>query len=238
MYFSRLRAWCVQRVANLGLVAVVLLMVIAFWYDRPSHDNEEDREPTRPGGGKKYHRHHRSEMTTSQLVFVYYTLFVHVLGLLFPMRLVWATRSMISNLRKAVSQPLYQARTAPSQLGKAGESISVYEDSLSSADCSGSESEEIELSLSTSTSTEIEWEDEPLLHAIIIPNYKEELETLRETLDIFASHPQASSSYEVCSCRSTRKIALAILTRLRSLDLPCNGARRNRMRRQSSCADQ
>jgi len=215
MYFSRLRAWCVQRVANLGLVAMVLLMVIAFWYDRPSHDNGEDRDPRRPGGGKKYHRHHRAEMTTSQLVFVYYTLFVHVLGLLFPMRLVWATRSMISNLRKAISQPLYQARPASSQTGKAGESISVYEDSLSSADCSGSESEEMELSLSTST--ESEWEDGPLLHAIIIPNYKEELDTLRETLDIFASHAQASSSYEVRSCWNSRKIALAILTMLCSV---------------------
>jgi hypothetical protein len=41
-------------------------------------------------------------------------------------------------------------------------------------------------------------EDEDLvLHAIILPNYKEDMDTLKETLEVLASHPQAKSSYEV-----------------------------------------
>ncbi|KAF9770723.1 hypothetical protein IL306_011665 [Fusarium sp. DS 682] len=36
-----------------------------------------------------------------------------------------------------------------------------------------------------------------VVHAIIIPNYKEELDTLRETLDVLSSHPQAHYSYDV-----------------------------------------
>ncbi|KAM0345287.1 hypothetical protein ACHAPU_006686 [Fusarium lateritium] len=36
-----------------------------------------------------------------------------------------------------------------------------------------------------------------VVHAIVIPNYKEELDTLRETLDVLASHPQAHYSYDV-----------------------------------------
>lgn len=35
-------------------------------------------------------------------------------------------------------------------------------------------------------------------HLIILPNYKETLDTLRETLSILASHPVAWSSYRVC----------------------------------------
>jgi hypothetical protein len=228
MYFSSLRSWCVQRVANLGLAAVVLLMVVAFWYDRPSHKNDDDGASKRPDGRKQRHRHHRDEMTTSQLVFVYYTLTVHVLGLLFPMRLVWATRSMIQNLRKTLvhsSTLELISKGSSTQHSKLGGNDSIYEDSVSSADCSGSESE-IELSSSTAS----EWEDEPLLHAIIIPNYKEEVDTLRETLDIFASHVQARSSYEVCSvpCEHERSTYLIWLP-----DLPRNGARGIGLRCQS-----
>jgi hypothetical protein len=36
-----------------------------------------------------------------------------------------------------------------------------------------------------------------VVHAIIIPNYKEEMDTLRETLDVLASHPQARETYDV-----------------------------------------
>ncbi|KAM0287661.1 hypothetical protein ACHAQH_000190 [Verticillium albo-atrum] len=36
-----------------------------------------------------------------------------------------------------------------------------------------------------------------VIHAIIIPNYKEEVDTLRETLEVLASHPQAINSYDV-----------------------------------------
>lgn len=179
-------------------MAVVVLMVLAFWYDRPpvgraDKEWEEGRKGPVGPGQNQHHIHHRDEISAWQLVFVYYTLFVHVLGLLFPMRLVWATRSMIANLRKTNTTPQFISRAASSHPPKS-RSSSVYDDSVSSGECSGYESD-VELSLASST--ESEWEDEPLLHAIIIPNYKEELDTLRETLDIFASHSQASSSYEV-----------------------------------------
>jgi hypothetical protein len=38
-----------------------------------------------------------------------------------------------------------------------------------------------------------------VLHAIILPNYKEDIDTLRETLDVLACHSQAASSYDL-SC--------------------------------------
>ncbi|KAJ3407952.1 hypothetical protein HDV05_005223 [Chytridiales sp. JEL 0842] len=39
---------------------------------------------------------------------------------------------------------------------------------------------------------------ESIRHVIIIPNYKEELEVLHETLSVLASHPDAAESYLVC----------------------------------------
>lgn len=36
-----------------------------------------------------------------------------------------------------------------------------------------------------------------IIHAILIPNYKEELDGLRETLDVLACHPQARYQYDV-----------------------------------------
>jgi hypothetical protein len=38
-----------------------------------------------------------------------------------------------------------------------------------------------------------------VIHAIVIPNYKEENDTLRETLEVLASHPQARNTYDVSS---------------------------------------
>jgi hypothetical protein len=35
------------------------------------------------------------------------------------------------------------------------------------------------------------------IHAVLIPNYKEDIDVLRETLDVLASHPQARCQYDV-----------------------------------------
>lgn len=45
--------------------------------------------------------------------------------------------------------------------------------------------------------TDADAEPDRVVHAIVIPNYKEELDTLRETLEVLGSHPQARNSYDV-----------------------------------------
>ncbi|KAG5987584.1 hypothetical protein E4U54_004934 [Claviceps lovelessii] len=42
-----------------------------------------------------------------------------------------------------------------------------------------------------------DYTEDGVVHAIMIPNYKEEMDTLQETLEVLASHPQARSSYDV-----------------------------------------
>jgi hypothetical protein len=191
MFYSRIQSWCTQRVANLGLVALLILMYMAFWHDRSSHI-PHDENPAETPSGRGRHHHHRERITNSQLVLVYYTLFVHFWGLCFPIRLCWAIRSTIRGLKKAGTQ---QLTTLPKSLSihvpKSSGSESGYEDSI----CSNCSSDDIELS-STPAS---EWEEELIVHAIIVPNYKEDLDTLRETLDVLASHTLAISSYEVGS---------------------------------------
>ena len=175
MFLSRLLSWCIQRVANLGIVALICLILVAFVWDRPSQEKYDDGKP-------------RRQITNGQLVYVYYTLFVHILGVLFPLRLCWATRSMTKNLKMAIQQPQASPTRASSNFHSRRGSEIGYEDSVAS-DSSDS--------IALSTLNENEWDEKPLLHAIILPNYKEDLDTLRETLDVLACHPQASSSYEV-----------------------------------------
>jgi hypothetical protein len=45
---------------------------------------------------------------------------------------------------------------------------------------------------------ELQAPEDRVVHAIILPNYMEDLGTLRETLDVLASHRRARSQYEVC----------------------------------------
>ena len=179
MFLSRLLSWCIQRVANLGIVALICLILVAFVWDRPSQEKYDDGKP-------------RRQITNGQLVYVYYTLFVHILGVLFPLRLCWAIRSMTRSLKMAAIQqpqvsPPSRVSSSSSFQSRRGSEIG-YEDSVAS-DSSDS--------IALSALNENEWDEKPLLHAIILPNYKEELDTLRETLDVLACHPQACSSYEV-----------------------------------------
>ncbi|RDW92830.1 glycosyltransferase family 2 protein [Aspergillus mulundensis] len=46
-------------------------------------------------------------------------------------------------------------------------------------------------------------------HAIIIPNYKEDIGTLRETLNVLASHPRARSRYEVYLAMEEKEVGAA-----------------------------
>ena len=174
MFLSRLLSWCIQRVANLGIVALICLILVAFVWDRPSQEKYDD--------GKL-----RKQITNGQLVYVYYTLFVHFLGVLFPLRLCWATRSMIRNLKMVAIQQQASLLRASSSKSRKGSEVG-YDDPV---DSDSSDSMEL------STLNDNDWDEKPLVHAIILPNYKEDLDTLRETLDVLACHPQASSSYEV-----------------------------------------
>ncbi len=133
------------------------------------------------------------------VIFAYYCLFIHFLVFMFPMRSCYAMLDLTRSLEKfARSKSLQNFKLAHRRRGSST-SLSSSETLTSSRDGSAPSSS------STSEAGDVEPEfysdgdsdGHRVIHAIIIPNYKEEVDTLRETLDVLASHPQARDTYDV-----------------------------------------
>jgi hypothetical protein len=110
----------------------------------------------------------RTNPVVAQFIFSTYTISLHVLALLFPLRLcraVWAATS-------AIQQAQYESGNFISKKEKDNDGGSPK------LRCTDGEEGDI-------------------IHAIIIPIYKEEVETLEDTLSVLASHPAAMHMYDV-----------------------------------------
>jgi hypothetical protein len=129
-------------------------------------------------------------------VFAYYCLIIHVLVFMFPLRSLWAVWDITSSLKKtAQNKSLKDFKFAHRRRGSST-SLSSSETLTSSKELpSSSSSEAGDYDLEASADSDIA--TDRVIHAIIIPNYKEEMDTLRETLEVLASHPQARSTYDV-----------------------------------------
>lgn len=132
-------------------------------------------------------------------VFSYYCLLIHVLVFAFPLRSCWAVLTIASSLRKSArSKSLDHLRLAHVRRGSST-SLSSSETLTSSRDL-GSTSSSESGDLDPELFHDGDIAPDRVIHAIIIPNYKEENDTLRETLEVLASHPQARNTYDVCRC--------------------------------------
>jgi hypothetical protein len=138
-------------------------------------------------------------------IFVYYTILVHIAIAIFPLRACWAvwdltqtlsrsTRNSLSNIKKHSTH----RRSSYTSVSSSETLISGHHDAPSTA--TSSEAGDIEIEMYTDGGEFAK--QEPIIHAIVIPNYKEELDTLKETLEVLASHPQAHVSYDVSSALS------------------------------------
>lgn len=155
--------------------------------------------PSSPPG-----KHER--MRFAQKVFVVYLIFVHLNMLGFTVRLCF---SLISLWRQA-SMSLQQSRFKDNNNGQDKERIldSTYGNSISPGSLDNSFSApssprpmpkyaDVGIhSLEDQYLTPAAPNNE-LIHAIIVPNYHEDLHTLFTTLSVLASHTRASSQYEV-----------------------------------------
>lgn len=188
-------SWCSRRVGGLSLLALTFL---CFWV-LLSEFRSTRRDPTdsAAAAGHPFNRKdpRRASRTRalSPVVFAYYSLFIHVLVTIFPVRACWGIWDVTRSLKKAAA--------AATKLRPAKTERKLSSSSLSSAET---------LAPSSSSSTLGDTEDldsgyyadvEPDLrrpiHAVLIPNYKEDIDVLRETLDVLASHPQARCQYDV-----------------------------------------
>lgn len=128
------------------------------------------------------------------VMFAYYCLLIHVLVAMFPLRSIYAVWDMTSALRKtAHSKALENLKFSHRRRGSSTSLSSSETLTSSHASSTSSDAGDFDAELYTDGDAE----PDRVVHAIVIPNYKEELDTLKETLEVLGSHPQARNSYDV-----------------------------------------
>ncbi|KAJ4272077.1 hypothetical protein NW762_000787 [Fusarium torreyae] len=189
--------WCAQRAGGLSMIALISL---CYWVI--SRDSSPEQHRYQYGQPDSQVSYYSSISTTGagfwSYVFAYYCLLVHVLVCIFPLRACWTVWTLTQSMKRAArSSSLLDLKKLASRR-ESYASVSSSETLISSRN-----------STSSSTTSEAGDSDpefytdgvsgacDNVVHAIIIPNYKEELDTLRETLDVLASHSQAHYSYDV-----------------------------------------
>ncbi|KAI1173865.1 glycosyl transferase family group 2-domain-containing protein [Nemania sp. FL0916] len=143
------------------------------------------------------------------LVFAYYCLTIHVLVSSFPLRSMWSIFDISRCLeRTARSKSLKDYKLSHRRHGSLT-SLSSSETLTSSKEISNTSPSSTAGSEAGDTETEFMADGDNgidrVIHAIIIPNYKEEMDTLRETLDVMASHPLARDTYDVYLAMEARE---------------------------------
>lgn len=192
--------WCSKRVGGLSMFALIAL---SYWVIT--------QESTLQRHGYKFE--HPETMTASYsststsgaglwtYIFVYYCILVHVTIFIFPVRACWAVWDLTQTLSRTTRNSLKDIKTQSTHRRGSYASVSSGETLITdtngtSSTAASSEAGDIDMGMYTDGDLP---KTEPVVHAIVIPNYKEEVDTLKETLEVLASHPQAHSTYDVSS---------------------------------------
>lgn len=130
-----------------------------------------------------------SGLNLPQQIFVVYAVLIHFHMFGFTMRLGWSIFRATGKARNALNRRLSPSPTpVASPKSQPGDDLGLPSPvSISSVDPI--------LPKADVTVTEID--EQELVHAIILPNYCEDLYTLETTLKVLASHPRARTQYEV-----------------------------------------
>lgn len=189
-------AWCTRRAGGLSMVVLVVLSywVISSEYTLQRHGYKYEQAETLTAS-------YSSTSTTGAgiwtYIFAYYALFVHVLVFMLPFRALWAVWDVTQALKRTLrgdalldyKKLAIKRRDSYASLSSS-ETLTSEHNTASSATSEAGDVEE----MYTDSGDVIQ---DPIIHAIVIPNYKEEMDTLKETLEVLASHPLAHSSYDV-----------------------------------------
>jgi hypothetical protein len=134
-------------------------------------------------------------LALAQKIFIIYTILIHVHTFGFTLRLAWSISRTLQTT-KDIFQRRLETSPFSSPKPKRPEDR-PYSDAppspVSLPDSTYSSFDKKEF-ITVHQLTEKE-----LIHAIILPNYCEDLHTLETTLKVLASHPRAKSQYEVCA---------------------------------------
>ncbi len=211
-----LYTWCSRRSGGLAMMALVIL---CYWVisKEAAASRYEYKYPPHDGLGPPGYSPEGAGMWT--VIFSWYCLLIHLFVFMFPLRACWGIWDLTSALRRtARSKSLKDFKFAHRRRGSST-SLSSSETLTSSHASSSASSEAGYIDLEFYTDGDLV--PDSVVHAIVIPNYKEEMDTLRETLDVLASHPQARNCYDVSQQWEKRVSCLQKLTLY--LDLSCYG---------------
>jgi len=130
-------------------------------------------------------------LSFSQLIYIAYTLMMHLQLLIYGPQLCislhWLTRNIKAVRECRIARNITSKQTPKSTDGD------VYTDSGYTSDDSLTSASDVAITLPDQPTAE-----DNVLHAIILPNYMEDLDTLKETLSVLATHSRAPQQYEVC----------------------------------------
>ena len=201
--------WASRCLPGFSVIALALLLVCTSNALSLTPWNGLWPDPPAPGGASP-------ALSIAQKVFMVYTVFVHTNMLAFAARLscsLWYAT-------KATRQVLGRRRIAQSSRGSTRSPDNLV-------DIPSSPSQKLPdpsvFKFKDPVVTEVE-DDAEVVHAIILPNYGEDIHTLATTLNVLASHPRARTKYEVSINTSLG------LTATDQADLSRHGAEGNRRR--------
>lgn len=175
---------------------MIALCTLCYWVISKEAAASQDDYDDQKDHGFESRPYHPDGAGTWAVVFAYYCLLIHVLVFLFPLRACWAIWDLTKSLEKMARGKDFAAfkfstvRRGSSTTLSSSESLATFRDVCSS---SSSDAGDIELDLCKDASLE----PRQVIHAIIIPSYKEDIDTLRETLEVLGSHTQARETYDV-----------------------------------------
>ncbi|KAI5466443.1 glycosyl transferase family group 2-domain-containing protein [Mariannaea sp. PMI_226] len=190
-------AWISRRAGGLSMIALIGLCywVISQEYSTQQHRYKYEQSDTQES-------YYSSTTTTGAgiwtYLFAYYSLLIHVLVCLFPLRACWTVWNLTKTLKRAAqSNSLLDLKRLASRRSSytsvsSSETLTYSPGGVSSSTTSEAGDFEPE-SFTDGVSTAAD----NVIHAVIIPNYKEDYDTLRETIEVLSCHPRAHDSYDI-----------------------------------------
>ena len=118
-------------------------------------------------------------MTVAQVLYVVYTLILQI------QFIVWTPQITLALYQHARKVKAVRRR-------RIAKNVNALQHKSDDFGAESDSDDSIAIELPDQTSVE-----DNILHAIVIPNYTEDLDTLRETLSVLARHPRAQQQYEV-----------------------------------------
>lgn len=182
--------WVTRCLPGLSIIVLVVLLLCAFtdllqYSPFKSFVPPSTSEPGQNDDGIW------SGLSLAQSIFVVYGVLVHAHMLGFTLRLGWSMFRATVNAKVALERRLWQT-PSPSPRSQAEDEM---EPPLSPISMSSADSLIPKIAMKNVNVNESV--EEELVHAIILPNYCEDIHTLETTLKVLASHPRAKSQYEV-----------------------------------------